>query len=131
MCTRRTRRDGSRRRGRLHHLPHHPGQPDGLLVREGQSAEVARSVPQELADHPRHEFWPDTASCHDMRVSGIIGHRQVTEAYLAHLARSYSARLATFDEALAKLHADVADLIPAAPSSPPSSGQFTEPGCRG
>ncbi len=64
---------------------------------------------------PRHEFWPDNASCHDIPVAGIIGHRQVTDAYLAHLAhlaRSYSARLATFDQALAKLHADVADLIP-------------------
>jgi hypothetical protein len=37
----------------------------------------------------------------------------VADAYLAHLARSYSARLATFDPALAKLHVDVADLIPA------------------
>jgi predicted nucleic acid-binding protein len=49
----------------------------------------------------------------DIPVAGIIGHRQVTDAYLAHLARSHSARLATFDQALAKLHADVADLIPA------------------
>jgi hypothetical protein len=42
----------------------------------------------------------------------LIGHRQVTDAYVAHLARSDSARLAIFDQALAKLHADVADLIP-------------------
>jgi uncharacterized protein len=45
-------------------------------------------------------------------VAGIVGHRQVTDAYLAHLARSHSARLVTFDQALAKLHRDVADLIP-------------------
>jgi hypothetical protein len=84
-----------------------------LLIREGQSAELARSVLQEITGSPRHEFWPDSASYHDIPVAGIIGHRQVTDAYLAHLARSYSARLATFDQALAKLHADVADLIPA------------------
>lgn len=42
----------------------------------------------------------------------LIGHRQVTDACVARLARSYSARLAIFDQALAKLHADVADLIP-------------------
>jgi hypothetical protein len=84
-----------------------------LLIREGQSAELARSVLQEITGNPRHEFWPDNASYHDIPVAGIIGHRQVTDAYLAHLARSYSARLATFDQALAKLHADVADLIPA------------------
>ena len=83
-----------------------------LLIREGQSAELARSVLQEITGSPRHEFWPDNASYHDIPVTGIIGHRQVTDAYLAHLARSYSARLATFDQALAKLHTDVADLIP-------------------
>jgi hypothetical protein len=83
-----------------------------LLIREGQTAESARSVLQEITSGPRHEFWPDNASYHDIPVAGIVGHRQVTDAYLAHLARSYSARLATFDQALAKLHADVADLIP-------------------
>lgn len=84
-----------------------------LLIREGQTAEAARLVLQELTSNPRHEFWPDSASYHVMPTAGIIGHRQVTDAYLAHLARTYSARLATFDQALAKLHADVADLIPA------------------
>jgi uncharacterized protein len=83
-----------------------------LLIREGQSAEAARSVLQEITASPRHEFWPDNASYHDIPIAGIIGHRQVTDAYLAHLARSYSARLVTFDQALAKLHADVAELIP-------------------
>jgi uncharacterized protein len=83
-----------------------------LLIREGQTAESARSVLQEITSDPRHEFWPDSASYHDIPVAGIVGHRQVTDAYLAHPARSYSARLATFDQALAKLHADVTDLIP-------------------
>ena len=83
-----------------------------LLIREGQSAEAARSVLQEITANPRHEFWPDNASYHDIPITGIIGHRQVTDAYLAHLARSHSSRVATFDQALAKLHADVADLIP-------------------
>jgi toxin-antitoxin system PIN domain toxin len=77
-----------------------------LLIREGQTAESARSVLQEITGSPRN------ASYHDIPVAGIIGHRQVTDAYLAHLARSYAARLATFDQALAKLHTDVADLIP-------------------
>jgi uncharacterized protein len=83
-----------------------------LLIRGGQTAESARAVLQGIIGSPRHEFWPDNASYHDIPVAGIIGHRQVTDAYLAHLARSYSARLATFDQALANLHADVADLIP-------------------
>jgi toxin-antitoxin system PIN domain toxin len=83
-----------------------------LLIRQGQTAESARAVLKEISGNPRHEFWSDSASYSDIPVGGIIGHRQVTDAYLAHLARSYSARLATFDQALAKLHPDVADLIP-------------------
>jgi predicted nucleic acid-binding protein len=43
---------------------------------------------------------------------GIIGHRQVTDAYLAQLARARGARIATFDRGMAKLHRDVAELIP-------------------
>ena len=83
-----------------------------LLIREGQSAESARSVLREVSSDARHKFWSDNASYCDLPVTGIVGHRQVTDAYLAHLARSYSARLATFDQALAKLHPEVADLIP-------------------
>ena len=30
-----------------------------LLIREGQTAEAARSALQEITPNPRHEFWPD------------------------------------------------------------------------
>jgi uncharacterized protein len=83
-----------------------------LLIREGQPAAAARAVLSQTAASPRHEFWPDDVSYADVPVAGIIGHRQVTDAYLAQLARARGARLATFDQAMAKLHADVADLIP-------------------
>jgi uncharacterized protein len=83
-----------------------------LLVREGQTAEAARFVVRGVAGNPRHEFWPDDVAYPDVPTAGIIGHRQVTDAYLAQLARGRSARLATFDQALAKLHADVAELVP-------------------
>jgi uncharacterized protein len=88
------------------------GSPMRLLIGEGQSAEAARSVLQEITANPRHEFWPDTASYHDIPITGIISHPPGDYAYLAHLARSHSPRVATFDQALAKRHADVADLIP-------------------
>lgn len=45
-------------------------------------------------------------------MAGVIGHRQVTDAYLAQLARAHDGRLASFDQGLAKLHSDVVDLIP-------------------
>jgi toxin-antitoxin system PIN domain toxin len=82
-----------------------------LLIREGQSGETAKAVLSALAADPRHEFWPDTSSYREVSMTGIIGHRQVTDAYLAHLARDHQARLATFDSGLAKLHGDVADLV--------------------
>jgi uncharacterized protein len=84
-----------------------------LLVREGQSAEAARSVLLRVAADERHEFWPDDVAYTEVPTAGIIGHRQVTDAYLAQLARNRAGRLATFDQALAKLHADVADPVPA------------------
>jgi toxin-antitoxin system PIN domain toxin len=83
-----------------------------LLIREGQPASTAQAIVRETAADPRHEFWPDDVSYADVPVRGIIGHRQVTDAYLAQLARSRQARLATFDQALAQLHHDVADLVP-------------------
>jgi predicted nucleic acid-binding protein len=43
---------------------------------------------------------------------GVIGHRQATDAYLAQLAREHGGRLATFDQGLAKLHGDIAELVP-------------------
>jgi uncharacterized protein len=83
-----------------------------LLIREGQSATAARSVVSGTVADPRHEFWPDDLPYTDVPVAGIVGHRQVTDAYLAQLARARGGRLGTFDHALAQLHNDVADLVP-------------------
>ena len=60
----------------------------------------------------RHEFWPDGVSFTDVEVGGVVGHRQVTDAYLAQLARSRKGQLATLDSGLAHLHSDIAVLIP-------------------
>lgn len=83
-----------------------------FLVREGQTAEAARDVVRSVTAHPRHEFWPDDISYQDVATRGIIGHRQVTDAYLANLARSRQGELATFDQGFAKLHHEVALLVP-------------------
>lgn len=83
-----------------------------LLIREGQPASAARNLLSGLSAHPRHEFWPDDVQYADVPTQGIVGHRQVTGAYLAQLARVHGGRLATFDQATAKLHHDVADLVP-------------------
>jgi toxin-antitoxin system PIN domain toxin len=83
-----------------------------LMIREGQSGPSANSVLEALAASDRHEFWPDDLPYASVRMTGVVGHRQVTDAYLAQLARSHQGRLATFDGGLAALHGDVADLIP-------------------
>ena len=85
-----------------------------LLVRQGQRAEDARAVVIALTQSPRHEFWRDSISFTDFELHGVIGHRQVTDAYLAQLARANRGRLATFDQGLASLHPDIADLVPTA-----------------
>lgn len=83
-----------------------------LLIREGQTAAVAQAVLSGTTASPRHEFWADGIPYTDVPASGLIGHRQMTDAYLAQLARSHQSRLATFDQAMAKLHHDVVDLVP-------------------
>lgn len=83
-----------------------------LLIREGQPATAARTILNGTAADPRHEFWADDIPYTDVPTQGIVGHRQVTDAYLAQLARKRGSRLATFDQALAKLHHDVAELVP-------------------
>jgi toxin-antitoxin system PIN domain toxin len=83
-----------------------------LLIREGQPASAARDILTGTTADPRHEFWPDNVPYTDVPTQGIIGHRQVIDAYLAQLARAHESRLATFDQAVAKLHHDVAELVP-------------------
>lgn len=82
-----------------------------FLLRNGSTASAATTVIRDLRASARHESWPDDLAYDEVDLRGVVGHRQVTEAYLAALARARSARLATLDRALAALHADVAVLV--------------------
>ncbi len=82
-----------------------------LLLREGQTAGAALKALDGLSQHKRHEFWPDSIPFARVEMGGVIGHRQVTDAYLAALARSNQGRLITFDKGLAATHPDIADLV--------------------
>jgi toxin-antitoxin system PIN domain toxin len=86
-----------------------------LLIREGQTASNAQAVLNAVKSSERHEFWPDSIAYGDVPLDGVLGHRQVTDSYLAQLARAQGGRLVTFDHGLAKLHSDVADLVPIIP----------------
>ena len=69
------------------------------------TVESARLLLESVSSLPRHEFWPDDVSYLDMPTTGILGHRQVTDAYLVRLARKHGGSVATMDKALASLHA--------------------------
>jgi uncharacterized protein len=83
-----------------------------LLLREGATAADARRALLSVVDHERHEFWPDDLGYADVRFAGVVGHRQVTDAYLAALARQRGGSLVTFDRGLAAVHDDVAVVLP-------------------
>jgi hypothetical protein len=83
-----------------------------LLLRQGLgSSEAARALSL-LCNHERHTFWPDSLSYNDVDLINVLGHGQVTDTYLASLARTHEARFATFDQDLVRSHSDVATLVP-------------------
>jgi uncharacterized protein len=75
------------------------------------STEQALAVLHVVTAHPLHRFWPDAIGYAGLNWRGVIGHRQVTDAYLAGLARHLGGKLVSFDKGLAGLHADVVELI--------------------
>ncbi|HTZ12345.1 MAG TPA: TA system VapC family ribonuclease toxin [Mycobacterium sp.] len=85
-----------------------------FLLRAGHSAAATQDVISAIEKAARHEFWSDSVSFTEVDLDGVIGHRQVTDAYLAQLTRSRKGQLATLDSGLAHLHNDVAILIPTA-----------------
>lgn len=85
-----------------------------FLLRSGATAREAIGVVDGLRTADGHAFWPDDRG-YDVDMRAVVGHRQVTDAYLAALARRRSGRLATFDRALAVLHDDIALLLDSGP----------------
>lgn len=83
-----------------------------FLVRLGESAIAAAEVIQRIRDLPTCDFWPDSISYAGIDLEQVVGHRQVTDAYLVGLARSRAAALATLDEALVSLFPDHTFLVP-------------------
>lgn len=82
-----------------------------LVIREGLDAGTAVDLLDRITSHPGHVFWPDDQPYTAETLQGVVGHRQVTDAYLVMLARSRDGRLATFDQGLAAWSPDVVQLI--------------------
>lgn len=83
-----------------------------FLVRAGEGSAVAATVLSGFHASSRVDFWPDSISYTTARLGHVLGHRQVTDAYLASLAGDYGARLATFDEPLTRALPDLVEMIP-------------------
>lgn len=90
----------------------------GTLIRvhmqlaRDRSAAAGWQALQGFTAHPRHDWWGDAFNYTEVAHRGIQGSGQVTDAWLAELARRRKGRLATLDEPLSLIHADVATLLP-------------------
>jgi uncharacterized protein len=70
------------------------------------SPEEAAHLLDASLKHSAHRFWEDAISYVDaVEESGgrLVGHRQVTDAYLLGLAMHYGGKLATLDEGIQAL----------------------------
>lgn len=82
-----------------------------MLATDTSSAPAWKNLALIQAD-PMHHFIDDGYSYSQVATRGLLGHKQVTDAWLAQLARRHGARLATLDGGLVATHADVGFLIP-------------------
>jgi uncharacterized protein len=76
------------------------------IISDAVSPSEAIDVLCAITAHRGHQFWSDNISiCYDSAVSRtmIIGHRQVTDAYLLCLAHQRGGRLVTFDRGISQL----------------------------
>jgi len=88
------------------------------LLRRGLGIGDAMTLLRGWIDHPRHVFWADDAPYDAPTLRGVMGHRQVTDAYLVARAKANDGRLATLDLGLAALHPDATVLITDAAATP-------------
>ncbi len=88
----------------------------GLLRNYGRAASslvmpLAWQLLDGLIAHPLHEFWPDDLGYSAVSHVGLRGRAQITDAYLAALARHHGGRVATFDVGFEQQHPDVVTRI--------------------
>lgn len=91
---------------------------EGTLLRlhmmhaRDKSAAAAWAALVSIHAHPRHVFWPEGFSYTEIDPTRLTGHRQITDSWLAELARRKGGKLATLDASLAVLWPDSTLLIP-------------------
>lgn len=75
-----------------------------FVMRIGERPHTALALLSRVRERPGAYFWTDDLSYVDVDLTGLSGHRQVTDTYLAMLARSHRSKVATFDRGLSQLH---------------------------
>ncbi len=80
-----------------------------------RSAASAWQVLAQFQSNPMHRFIDDGFTYAEVSSQKLQGHKQVTDAWLAQLARRHGSRLATLDAGLVSEHVDVGFLIPELP----------------
>ncbi len=83
-----------------------------MCLAADHSAAAAWKALAGVEAHPLHDYWDDDLPYREVDTAGLRGHRQVTDAWLAELARRHGAKLATLDQGMATAQSDVAVLIP-------------------
>jgi toxin-antitoxin system PIN domain toxin len=82
------------------------------IIRDAVSPRDALAVLEQIIALPGHQFWPDAiapAQAATLSSLALVGHRQVTDAYLLELVQHRKGKLATFDgcvSELIRLHKD-------------------------
>lgn len=84
-----------------------------MSVAMDRSAKAAWQALEEIRSLKQHVFWQAGFSYSEVGSRKLTGGKQVTDAWLAELARRKTGLLATLDAGLALLHPDVAAWIPA------------------
>jgi len=80
-------------------------------MREGQTASGAVAVLETIRTQRWHQFWPDAIEYDRSQLGGVIGHRQLADAYLVALAKHHDAQMVTLDKGLATVHRDAVHLL--------------------
>lgn len=76
------------------------------IIPEAVSPRDALAMLMRIIALPGHHFWPDEIKPAEASVFGslaLVGHRQVTDAYLLAMAQHRKGRLVTFDRGVSEL----------------------------
>jgi toxin-antitoxin system PIN domain toxin len=75
------------------------------IIPEAVSPAEAFDLLRQIVDQKHHRFWPDDIGVLDEAIpkSLVVGHRQVSDAYLLGLAVHHGGRLVTLDKSIVVL----------------------------